>query len=170
MRYLQLPIFPRGKERKLWLQQGPWTKNIYVAGICGNPAFPEIPRQFRKSLEFPQLPRHFWKCLGRKCLISSIACDIYSGGRISPRVRPWPSFRTKIFLSTSFRGQTEPWQKRGPIKQYHRLGEGAGYCEGHQEIPKGGIKLVYSTLHKLRKEAKWHKSAQYLQLLNRAKN
>ncbi len=39
-------------------------KCVYVAGICGNQAFPEMPRQFRKCLEFPQLPRHFWKCLG----------------------------------------------------------------------------------------------------------
>jgi len=30
---------------------------VYVAGICGNPAFPEMPRQFQKCLEFPQLPR-----------------------------------------------------------------------------------------------------------------
>jgi hypothetical protein len=36
---------------------------VYVAGICGNPAFPEMPRQFRKCLGFPQLPRHFRKCL-----------------------------------------------------------------------------------------------------------
>jgi hypothetical protein len=32
-------------------------KRIYVAGICRNPAFPEMPRQFRKCLGFPQLPR-----------------------------------------------------------------------------------------------------------------
>jgi len=29
---------------------------IYVAGICGNQTFPEMPRQFRKCLVFPQLP------------------------------------------------------------------------------------------------------------------
>jgi hypothetical protein len=35
--------------------------NVYVAGICGNQAFPEMPRQFRKCLGFPQLPRHLQK-------------------------------------------------------------------------------------------------------------
>jgi len=36
-----------------------YTKqNVYVAGICRNPTFPEMPRQFRKCLDFPQLPRH----------------------------------------------------------------------------------------------------------------
>ena len=34
---------------------------VYVAGICGNPAFPEMPRQFRKCLSFPQLPRQLGK-------------------------------------------------------------------------------------------------------------
>ena len=32
---------------------------IYVVGICGNPPFPEMPRHWRKCLEFPQLPTQF---------------------------------------------------------------------------------------------------------------
>ena len=35
--------------------------SIYVTGNFGNQAFPEIPRPFRKCLEFPQLPRHLQK-------------------------------------------------------------------------------------------------------------
>jgi len=35
----------------------------YVAGICRNQAFPEIPRQFQKCLDFPQLPIHLQKML-----------------------------------------------------------------------------------------------------------
>ena len=34
---------------------------INVTGNCGNWAFPEMPRQLRKCLEFPQLPKHLWK-------------------------------------------------------------------------------------------------------------
>ncbi len=36
-------------------------KYMYVAGICGNQAFPEMPRQFQKCLGFPQLSRHLQK-------------------------------------------------------------------------------------------------------------
>jgi len=35
--------------------------HIYITGIFGNPAFPKMPRQFRKCLGFPQLPRHLQK-------------------------------------------------------------------------------------------------------------
>jgi hypothetical protein len=34
-------------------------KYEYVAGNCGNRAFPEMTRHFRKCLEFLQLPRQF---------------------------------------------------------------------------------------------------------------
>jgi len=40
-----------------WLKRYTARKDACVAGICGNPAFPEMPRQFWKCLEFPQLPR-----------------------------------------------------------------------------------------------------------------
>jgi hypothetical protein len=42
----------------------PRTKFIYVAGNCGNQAFPEMPRQLRKYFIFPyflmkyQIPRN----------------------------------------------------------------------------------------------------------------
>ena len=35
----------------------------YVVGICGNQAFPEMPRQFRKCLEFPQMPGQLRKII-----------------------------------------------------------------------------------------------------------
>ncbi len=53
-------------------QYGPQSPNlgtfglifdVYVAGICRNQAFPEMPRQFRKCLDFPKLPRQLQKMI-----------------------------------------------------------------------------------------------------------
>ncbi len=38
-----------------------YSVSVYVAGNCGNYAFPEMPSHFWKWLEFPQLTRHLQK-------------------------------------------------------------------------------------------------------------
>ena len=49
---------------------------VWIAGNCGNQAFPEMPWQFWKCLEFPQLPRHFqdMRNYSVKCFFFNLQC------------------------------------------------------------------------------------------------
>ncbi len=68
-----------------------WSVN--VAGICGNPAFPEMPRQFRKCLELSEIPQ----LPGTQTLLREPKSHffIYSQIRVWQTAKDWPNLFAK---------------------------------------------------------------------------